>query len=130
MALLPFSGPGLGHINFLCRPPASIHHYTYHDFVRQWDLIALLPPKPLGFLLYAPMPSVRSMEYPANMLDSTKSSDEKNSFEDVTVGIPTTGRTTSATAANVTRYISEKLLDWGVEERGVYRYLRFPRSRL
>ena len=64
------------------------------------------------------------MEYPANMLDSTKSSDEKNSFEDV--GIPTTvtGRTTSA-AANVTRLISEKLLDWGVEERGAYHIFNF-----
>jgi hypothetical protein len=72
------------------------------------------------------------MEYPlaANMLDSTKSSDEKRSFEDV--GTPTTGtgRTASASAANVTRFISEKLLDWGVEERGAYRIFQFPTSRL
>jgi hypothetical protein len=61
------------------------------------------------------------------MLDSTKSSDEKRSFEDVE--IPTTGRTTSA-AANATRFISEKLSDWGVEERGAYRIFQFPRSRL
>jgi hypothetical protein len=84
-------------------------------------------------LLYSnARPSVRSMEYPlaVNMLDSTKSSDEKRSFEDV--GTPTTGtgRTASTSAANVTRFISEKLLDWGVEERGAYRIFRFPRSRL
>jgi hypothetical protein len=52
------------------------------------------------------------------MVDSTKNSDEKFSFEDV--GIRTTGRTTSTSAANVTRFISEKLLYWGVEERGAY----------
>jgi hypothetical protein len=57
------------------------------------------------------------MEYPANVLDSTKSSDEKPS--------PTPGRITSASAANVTRFISEKLLDWGVEERGAYRIFNF-----
>jgi hypothetical protein len=69
------------------------------------------------------------MEYSANILDSTKSSDEKVSFEDV--GIPTTGRAgiASQAPANVTRFISEKLLDWGVEERGAYRiFLKFPRS--
>ncbi len=59
------------------------------------------------------------MEYPANMLGSTKSLDEKHSFENAEVfstRIPT--RTTSA--ASITRFISEKLLDWGVEERGAY----------
>ena len=44
---------------------------------------------------------------------STISHDEENLFEDVVT--PT--RTTSA--PNVIRFISEKLLDWGVEERGV-----------
>ena len=52
------------------------------------------------------------MEYPANVPDSTKSPNEKFWFEDV--GNPT--RTT--TAANVTRFISEKVLGWGVEVRG------------
>jgi hypothetical protein len=66
------------------------------------------------------------MEYPANMLESTKRSDGKLSFEDVI--IPT--RATTSPAANVTRFISEKLLDWGVEERGAYLYLQFPRSTL
>ena len=65
------------------------------------------------------------MEYPANMLDSTKSCDEKHSFEDVEIQ---TRSTTSA--ANVARYISEKLSYWGVEERGAYLYHRFPRSTL
>jgi hypothetical protein len=45
---------------------------------------------------------------PANMRGS-KSFDEKNSFED---------RTTSA--SKVTRFLSEKLLALGVEERGAY----------
>jgi len=66
------------------------------------------------------------MEYPADLLDPTKSSDEKISLEDV--GVPTTGRTTFASAANVTRFVSEKLLDWGVEERGAYHIFQFPRS--
>jgi len=65
------------------------------------------------------------MEYPTNMFDSTKTSDEKRSFEDVI--IPTRATTS---VANVTRFISEKLLDWGVEERGAYLYLQFPRSTL
>jgi hypothetical protein len=62
------------------------------------------------------------MEYPENMPDSTKSYDEKHSFE---VAVTPT-RTTSA--ANATRFISEKLFDWGVEERGGYRI--FFRGRL
>ena len=57
------------------------------------------------------------MEYPTNVVDPTKSSDEKVSFEEV--GIQT--KTTSF--ANVIRLISEKLLNWGVEERGAYRQL-------
>jgi hypothetical protein len=58
------------------------------------------------------------MEYPANMLDPTKGPDEEVSFvEDV--GFPT--RTTGTTTANATRFISEKLLGWGVQERGAYR---------
>ena len=68
------------------------------------------------------------MEHPADVFDSTKSSDEKNSFEDVGVPSPTTGRTTFASAANVTRFVSEKLLDWGVEERGAYHIFQSPRS--
>ncbi len=57
------------------------------------------------------------MSDPANIRRSTISHDEKTSFEDVVT--PT--RTTYAT--NVTRFISDKLLDWGVEERGVYRMI-------
>jgi len=57
------------------------------------------------------------MEYPDNMLDSTKNFDEKRSFEDV-VGTSTRTTRVSARAVNVTRFISEKLSDWGVEERG------------
>jgi hypothetical protein len=56
------------------------------------------------------------------MPDSTKSYDEKHSFE---VAVTPT-RTTSA--ANATRFISEKLFEWGVEERGGYRI--FFRGRL
>ncbi len=52
------------------------------------------------------------------MLDSTKGLDEKHSFENVVI-IPT--RATSA--VSITRFIAEKLLDWGVEERGAYRIL-------
>ena len=55
------------------------------------------------------------MERPANILDEAKCSNEKLSLEDVE--IPT--RTTS----NVARFVSEKLLYWGVEERGAYLYL-------
>ena len=68
------------------------------------------------------------MEYPANMLDPTKGSDEKASFGNV--GVLTTGRAgiTSQATANVTHFISEKLLEWGVEERGAYRIFNFLRS--
>ena len=51
------------------------------------------------------------------MRTSNISHDEKNIFEHAVT--PT--RTTSA--ANVTRFISEKLLDWGVEERGAHRII-------
>ena len=49
------------------------------------------------------------------MRASAKSFDEKNSFEDFVT--PT--RTSSV--LRVTRFLSEKLLAWGVEERGAYR---------
>jgi hypothetical protein len=58
-----------------------------------------------------------STKDPVEMRTSTISHDEKNLFEDVVT--PT--RTTAA--ANVTRFISEKLLNWGVEERGAYRMI-------
>ena len=48
----------------------------------------------------------------ANVRGSVKSYDEKNSFEDIVA--PT--RTTSA--ANLIRFLSQKLLTWGVEARG------------
>jgi hypothetical protein len=57
---------------------------------------------------------VRSMGDSANVHGSVKSLDEKNSFEDIVA--PT--RTTSA--ANLIRFLSQKLLTWGVEARGVY----------
>jgi hypothetical protein len=50
----------------------------------------------------------------ANLRGSVKSFDEKNSFEDTVA--PT--RTTSA--ANLIRFLSQKLLTWGVEARGAY----------
>lgn len=58
----------------------------------------------------------RSMGDSANVRDSvkTRSFDEKNSFEDVVA--PT--RTTSV--ANLIRFLSQKLLTWGVEARGAY----------
>jgi len=56
------------------------------------------------------------MEDPTNMHNSTKSTDEKHLFQDSVN--PTCQWFTSA--ANVTRKISEKLLAWGVEERGAY----------
>ena len=48
------------------------------------------------------------------MRDSTKSADEKHSVED-----PVTP-TWLTSAANVTHKFSEKLLAWGVEERGAF----------
>jgi hypothetical protein len=54
------------------------------------------------------------MEDPTNMRNLTKSTDEKHSLED------TVDPTWFTSAANVTRKISEKLLAWGVEERGAY----------
>lgn len=56
------------------------------------------------------------MEDPANMRDPTKSSDEKQSFEELVT--PASGWITSA--AHLTRLLSKKLLAWGVEERGAY----------
>jgi hypothetical protein len=52
----------------------------------------------------------------ANVRGSVKSFGEKNSFEDVVQVAPT--RTTSA--ANLIRFLSQKLLTWGVEARGAY----------
>ena len=49
---------------------------------------------------------------------SFMSDDEKKSIKD-NVETPTGAGITPA--PNVTRFISEKLLDWGVEERGTYR---------
>ena len=48
------------------------------------------------------------------MRGSVKSIDEKNSFEDIFAPI----RTTSA--AELARFLSQKLLTWGVEARGAY----------
>ena len=61
------------------------------------------------------------MEDPTNVYNSTKSTDEKHSFEDSVK--PSCQWFTSA--ANVTRKISEKLLAWGVEERGAYSIMIF-----
>lgn len=73
----------------------------------------LTPGSPQLFLPYSTVN--RSMGDPANMRSSAKGFDEKNSFEDFVT--PT--RTSSA--SKVTRFLSEKLLAWGVEERGSYR---------
>ncbi|KAN0107482.1 NCS cytosine-purine permease [Russula decolorans] len=50
----------------------------------------------------------------ADVRGSVRSFDEKNSFEDIVA--PT--RTTSA--ANLIRFLSQKLLTWGVEARGIH----------
>jgi hypothetical protein len=60
------------------------------------------------------------MEDPANMHHSTKSTYEKYSFEDSALT-----PTWFTSAANVTRKISDKLLAWGVEERGAYHIVIF-----
>jgi hypothetical protein len=57
------------------------------------------------------------MSDPANIPRSTMSRDKKTLFEDVVTP------TRTPYAANVTRFISEKLLDWGVEDRGAYRVI-------
>ena len=117
-----------------CRLPmltsnGSFDFYTYHDYVRLsqvflWDLLYLQNHLALSSLLNAV--HRYSMEYPANILGSTRSPDEKLSSEDVE---DPTG--TSAPTANVARFISEKLLYWGVEERGAYRIFTFNfRGRL
>ena len=73
------------------------------------------------FLSSPPYFSVnRSIGDPANMLTSKKSFDEKHPFEDFQVVTPRPHATWTTSAANVTRYLSEKLLAWGVEERGAY----------
>src|SRR5258707_5357574 len=92
--------------------------YTNHDCVRPSCCLPGIqsPSYPQRLLaLSSPLHVVCSMEYPANMPDSTKSYDEEHSFE---VAVTPT-RTTSA--ANATRSISAKLLDWRAEERGGYR---------
>ena len=72
----------------------------------------------------SPLPSVhRRMGDQTNMRNSTKSADEKHSFEDSVVT-----PTWFTSAANVTRKISEKLLAWGVEERGAYPMLIFEHA--
>ncbi len=68
----------------------------------------------------------RSTRDPANLRGSTMSHDEKNLFEDV---VTPTEATRTVSIANVTSFISEKLLDWGVEERGVYRILTLRSGR-
>jgi hypothetical protein len=50
------------------------------------------------------------------MRSPTKNSVEKSSLKDITP-------TWTTSVANVTRFVSEKLSAWGVEERGVYRML-------
>ena len=63
------------------------------------------------------------MKNPTNMRNLTKSTDEKHSFEDSV----TPSWFTSA--ANVTRKFSEKLLAWGVEERGAYPIVIFEHGQ-
>ena len=55
------------------------------------------------------------MEDSPDLRGSVKSFDDKISFEDVV----SPRRITSA--ANLFRFLSQKLLTWGVEERGAYR---------
>ena len=57
------------------------------------------------------------------MHNSTKSTDEKHSFEDAA------NPTWFTSAANATRKFSEKLLAWGVEERGAYPIVIFEHSQ-
>ena len=63
------------------------------------------------------------MEDPTNMRNSTKSADEKHSFED------SVNPTWFTSATNATRKISEKLLAWGVEEWGAYPIVIFEHGR-
>jgi hypothetical protein len=62
------------------------------------------------------------MEDPTNMGNSTKTN-EKYSFEDSVTP------TWFTYAADVTRKFSEKLLAWGVEERGAYPIVIFEHSQ-
>jgi hypothetical protein len=57
------------------------------------------------------------MEDPANIRNATKSSDEKEYYKDSVDPLATW----VTSAANATRFISKKLLAWGVEARGAYR---------
>ena len=54
------------------------------------------------------------MEDPADTRSPTKSSDEKYSLESAVTP------TWIASATDRTRFLSEKLLSWGVEARGAY----------
>jgi hypothetical protein len=68
------------------------------------------------------------MEDLTNVRNTTKSADEKHSFEpEDSVLTPT--RTWFTSAANVTRKFSEKLLAWGVEERGAYPIVIFEHGQ-
>lgn len=75
----------------------------------------LTPGSPQSFLPYSTVN--RGMEDPTNMRSSAKSVDEKNSFEDLVTP------TWTSPASRVARFLSKKLLSWGVEERGGYRIL-------
>jgi hypothetical protein len=55
---------------------------------------------------------------PANMRDPTKSSNEKESFEEPVLPVTPTWITSTG---NLTRLLAKKLLAWGVEARGAYR---------
>ena len=55
------------------------------------------------------------------MATSAVNPDEKNLFGDVDCPSPTRATSRDAVTRDVTRSISKRLLDWGVEERGAYR---------
>jgi hypothetical protein len=59
-----------------------------------------------------------------DMRSPTRSSVEKSSFKDSVTPTWTTS------VANVTRFVSEKLSAWGVEERGAYRMSTSEHGRL
>ena len=77
------------------------------------------PSNPGSLFLSAPYFSgCHRMEDPSNMRNSTKSIDEKHPSEDSVTPNLQVSPTWSTSAANVTRKFSEKLREWGVEERG------------
>ena len=63
------------------------------------------------------------MEDQTNMRNSTKNTDEKHSLENSVTP------TWFTSAANATRKFSEKLLTWGVEERGAYPIVIFEHGQ-